>query len=164
MNRGVSLNDGLNRMIRNLKDYFSHYEFSYKRTNDILEHLVIDHTYPLEIDDLSKWEYISSLISNIFIRPNEVFSLWKLLKEDENICHHTLSKFVSIMHHLILESDLDIIELHHNQKQSNHLLYDIQVMFNHFDYRFINKTYKTYQLLFEVDDNLLKSQLRVGSL
>lgn len=124
-------------------------------------------------------------INGIIIKPQEVFSFWKLVnkctesrgyKEGLVIKSGNVDKgigggmcqFTNLIHWMILHSPLTIIEQHHH----NHI--DIfpdygrkipfgtgtSIMYNYLDYQFINNTEQEFQLITYTTDNYLCGELR----
>lgn len=123
-------------------------------------------------------------VTNIIIRPNETFSFWKLVgsisKDKGYLVGLTIGKdgidqgigggmcqFTNLIHWLILHSPLTIVERHHHQQMDLFPDYNrttpfgvgTSIVYNYLDYRFLNTTTATYQLVFTMDDDYLKGYL-----
>ncbi len=124
-------------------------------------------------------------VNNILIKPNETFSFWHLIgpmdkklgyKEGLTIAKDSPSKgigggmcqFTNLIHWMILHSPLEIIEHHHHDNFDLFPDFGRQVPFgtgtsivyNYLDYRFINKTPYTFQLITYTNDKYLCGELR----
>ena len=124
-------------------------------------------------------------VNNILIKPNETFSFWHLIgpmdkklgyKEGLTIATDSPSKgigggmcqFTNLIHWMILHSPLEIIEHHHHDNFDLFPDFGRQVPFgtgtsivyNYLDYRFINKTPYTFQLITYTNDKYLCGELR----
>lgn len=124
-------------------------------------------------------------VNGILIRPGETFSFWHLVgktslrkgyKEGLTISCGTAQKgvggglcqFTNLIHWMVLHSPLLVKELHHHDQ------YDLfpdfgrkvpfgtgtSIMYNYLDYRFVNHTDQTFQLLIWVTDKYLCGELR----
>lgn len=124
-------------------------------------------------------------IYGILIYPNETFSFWRLVgpdsakngyKEGLTISNGQPSKgyggglcqMTNLIHWMILHSELSIIEHHHHDgidlfpdyKRQIPFGTGTSIVYNYLDYRFINKTNRTYQLLVWSDGTYLRGELR----
>jgi vancomycin resistance protein VanW len=124
-------------------------------------------------------------INGIIIKPNEIFSFWKLLgkctrskgyKEGLMIKSGAVNQgvgggmcqFTNLIHWMILHSPLTIIEHHHHNQIDMFPDYGRQIPFgtgtsisyNYIDYQFINNTDKTFQLITYTTDEYLCGELR----
>lgn len=124
-------------------------------------------------------------IYGILIYPNETFSFWRLVgpdsakngyKEGLTISNGQPSKgyggglcqMTNLIHWMILHSELIIIEHHHHDgidlfpdfKRQIPFGTGTSIVYNYLDYRFINKTNRTYQLLIWSDGTYLRGELR----
>lgn len=124
-------------------------------------------------------------VNGILIHPGETFSFWRLVgktgvskgyKEGLTIsCGRAqkgigggLCQFSNLIHWMVLHSPLLVKEMHHHDQ------YDLfpdygrkvpfgtgtSVMYNYLDYRFVNHTDQTFQLLIWVTDKYLCGELR----
>lgn len=124
-------------------------------------------------------------VNGILIYPGETFSFWKLVgrtsaskgyREGLTISNGKTKKgigggmcqFTNLIHWMVLHSPLLVKELHHHDQ------YDLfpdygrnvpfgtgtSIMYNYLDYRFVNHTDQTFQLLVWVTDKYLCGELR----
>lgn len=124
-------------------------------------------------------------VNGIMIHPGETFSFWRLVgpdsekrgyKEGLTISSGHPSKGVggglcqltNLIHWMILHSELSIIEHHHHDGIDLFPDFNRQIPFgtgtsivyNYLDYRFVNRTNRTYQLLVWTDGEYLRGELR----
>ena len=126
----------------------------------------------------------SKKINGLVIHPGEIFSFWYIVgettrkygyKEGLVISKQGLTKDIggglcqlaNMIHYLILNSPLEVVELHHH---SDALFPDdrrrvpfgtgTSVFYNYLDYRFKNNTNQDVQLLLWVKDDILYGELR----
>jgi vancomycin resistance protein VanW len=124
-------------------------------------------------------------INNIIIRPNEVFSFWRIVgncteyrgyKEGLVIRGGTVKsgigggmcQFTNLIHWMILHSPLTIIEHHHHNNIDMFPDYGREVpfgtgtsvMYNYLDYQFVNNTDQIFQLITYTTDKYLCGELR----
>lgn len=124
-------------------------------------------------------------ITNILIKPNEVFSFWKLVgsvsRKKGYLDGVTISngaskpgtggglcQFTNLIHWMILHTDLEIVEHHHHNSLDLFPDYKRQIPFgtgtsisyNRLDYRFKNTTDKTYQIIIYIDNEYLCGEIR----
>ncbi|MBQ8921407.1 MAG: VanW family protein [Oscillospiraceae bacterium] len=124
-------------------------------------------------------------ISHILIRPGETFSFWHLVgrlsagkgfKEGLTIVSdHPSSgigggmcQMTNLIHWMILHSDLVITEHHHHERIDLFPDYKrvipfgtgTSILYNYLDYRFMNPTDLTYQLVIYTTDEYLCGELR----
>lgn len=124
-------------------------------------------------------------INGILIKPGEIFSFWKLVGEPKASKGYkkglTISKsdissgigggmcqFTNLLHWMFLHSPLEIIEHHHHDGFDLFPDFNRQIPFgtgtsiayNYLDYRVINNTEKTFQLITYVTDTHLCGELR----
>lgn len=129
-------------------------------------------------------EIASSKINGLIIHPGEIFSFWYLVgkttskkgyKDGLVISKHGLThdiggglcQLANMIHYLILNSSLEVIEHHHH---SDALFPDerrrvpfgtgTSVFYNYLDYRFRNNTDEDVQLLLWIDNDVLCGELR----
>lgn len=131
---------------------------------------------------------ISTLkVNKIIIKPNEIFSFWKLVgcpsvkkgyKEGLTISKNQTSsgigggmcQFTNLIHWMILHSPLDIIEHHHHDQFDLFPDYNrvipfgsgTSIVYNYLDYRFKNNTNTTFQLITYTTDEYLCGELRAN--
>jgi len=124
-------------------------------------------------------------VSNIMIRPGEIFSFWHLVgncsqrkgyKEGLTISLGKPSsgigggmcQFTNLVHWLVLHTPLEIIEHHHHDGIDLFPDYGRQVpfgvgtsiLYNYLDYRFANNTDITFQLITYTDEQYLCGEIR----
>lgn len=124
-------------------------------------------------------------VNGILIYPGETFSFWKLVgktsaskgyKDGLTISSGNTKKgigggmcqFTNLIHWMVLHSPLLVKELHHHDQYD--LFHDYgrkvplgtgtSIMYNYLDYRFVNHTDQTFQLLVWVTDKYLCGELR----
>ncbi len=124
-------------------------------------------------------------INGIIIKPNQVFSFWKLVGnctaskgylEGLSIKNSDVSvgigggmcQMTNMIHWLILHSPLTVLEHHHHNQFD--LFPDFgrtvpfgtgtSIMYNYMDYQFINSTAHTFQLIIYTTDEHLCGELR----
>ena len=129
-------------------------------------------------------EIASSKINGLIIHPGEIFSFWYLIGEATKEKGYKeglviskkgfyseygggLCQLANMIHYLVLNSPLEVVELHHH---SDALFPDdrrrvpfgtgTSVFYNYLDYRFKNNTDMDVQLLLWVDDDVLCGELR----
>lgn len=124
-------------------------------------------------------------INGIIIKPQEVFSFWRLLGKctksrgyreglvirsgnvDEGV-GGGMCQFTNLIHWMILHSPLTIIEQHHHNQIDIFPDYGRQVpfgtgtsiMYNYLDYQFVNNTDQTFQLITYTTTEYLCGELR----
>ena len=124
-------------------------------------------------------------INRIMIYPGETFSFWRLVgadserrgyKEGLTIANGRPSKgiggglcqFTNLIHWMVLHTDLTIVEHHHHDgidlfpdfKRQIPFGTGTSIVYNYLDYRFLNRTDRTYQLLVWSDGEYLRGELR----
>lgn len=124
-------------------------------------------------------------ISGVIIKPNQVFSFWKLVgacsikkgyKEGLMISNGSISKgigggmcqFTNLIHWLVLHTPLKITEHHHHDGMDLFPDYGRQIPFgtgtsivyNYLDYRFKNTTDITFQLITYTTEDYLCGEIR----
>lgn len=124
-------------------------------------------------------------IDKVLIRPGETFSFWKLVgrtsakkgyQEGLTISSGQtkpgigggMCQMTNLIHWMILHSDLEIVEHHHHDRYD--LFPDFQrkipfgtgtsIVYNYLDYRFLNTTDRTYQLIVYTTPEYLCGELR----
>ena len=183
------------RIKRNIKDFFSKDMIAHDKTDVDLKYLIKSHYSPIErkltgvnpVLQKSKRiniEIASSKINKLIIHPNEVFSFWKIVGEPSYqngyreglvITNHGfksgigggLCQMANMVHWLVLNSPLEVIELHHH---TDALFPDADrripfgtgtsVAFNNIDYRFRNNTDADIELLTWCKDGVLMGEIR----
>lgn len=124
-------------------------------------------------------------VNGIIIKPRETFSFWELVgpdsrkngyKEGLTISNGKpsrgigggLCQFTNLIHWMVLHSELTIVEHHHHDgfdlfpdfKRQIPFGTGTSIVYNYLDYRFVNNTDRTYQLLVWCDDVYLCGELR----
>lgn len=124
-------------------------------------------------------------VNGIIINPGETFSFWELVgpdsrkngyKEGLTISNGNpsrgigggLCQFTNLIHWMVLHSELTIVEHHHHDgfdlfpdfKRQIPFGTGTSIVYNYLDYRFVNNTNRTYQLLVWSDDEYLRGELR----
>lgn len=129
-------------------------------------------------------EIASKKINGLIIHPGEIFSFWYTVEEATKKYGYKeglvisksgftkeigggLCQLANMIHYLILNSPLEVVELHHH---SDALFPDdrrrvpfgtgTSVFYNYLDYRFKNNTDQDVQLLLWVDNDVLCGELR----
>jgi vancomycin resistance protein VanW len=127
-------------------------------------------------------------VTNILIRPGEVFSFWSLVGSTSERKGYKkglvinrgktgsgigggMCQFTNLIHWLILHSPLEIVEHHHHDGIDMFPDYGRQVpfgvgtsiVFNYLDYRFRNSTEDTFQLIMYTTPDYLCGELRSNS-
>lgn len=124
-------------------------------------------------------------VDHVLIKPGQIFSFWELVgkpskssgyreglviasgKPDQGI-GGGMCQFTNLIHWMVLHSDLKIIEHHHHDGVD--LFPDFgrvipfgtgtSILYNYLDYRFLNDTDRTYQLITYISDGYLCGELR----
>ncbi|WP_066503447.1 VanW family protein [Abyssisolibacter fermentans] len=130
-------------------------------------------------------ELAAPRVNGIIIKPNEVFSFWRLVgnctkrkgyKEGLVIKSGNVNRgigggmcqFTNLIHWMVLHSPLTIVEHHHHNNIDMFPDYGRQVpfgtgtsiMYNYLDYQFVNNTNQTFQLITYTTDEYLCGELR----
>lgn len=180
---------------RNLKDFFSNKKIAVYRDDKQLPNIVKAHSsillrklhgvdMKLQENKVTNITIACSKINGIIIKPNEVFSYWKLVgspskkngfKEGLVIGRDGFDKgyggglcqMANMIHMLVLHSPLKVIELHHH---TDALFPDdrrrvpfgtgTSVYYNNVDYRFLNNQDQDVQILVWVENGELCGELR----
>ena len=125
------------------------------------------------------------MVSNVLIRPGEVFSFWKLVgpptvkrgfREGLTIANGQtgrgtgggMCQFTNLIHWMVLHSPLEVVERHHHDGLDLFPDYNRQIPFgtgtsisyNYVDYRFRNPTQDTFQLVVWTTEEYLCGELR----
>lgn len=124
-------------------------------------------------------------VSNVLIRPGECFSFWKLVgactaakgyreglvisggKPARDI-GGGMCQFTNLIHWMVLHTPLQVVEYHHHDGIDLFPDFGRQVpfgvgtsiMYNYLDYRFVNSTDRTYQLIVSTTPEYLCGELR----
>lgn len=182
--------------IRNIKDFFNRVNFAKTKSPTPLPVLIYSHKslirrqlgnvdLQLQENKATNLAISAPKVTNIIIKPKEVFSFWKLVGpttkkrgylEGLTIGNTETSKgigggmcqFTNLIHWLTLHSPLDIVEHHHHDNLDLFPDFGRQVPFgtgtsivyNYLDYRFVNNTDYTFQLIVYTTDKYLCGELR----
>jgi len=182
-------------LIRNIRDFMSENKFANEKTSEELPNIVKSHTsvlvrklhgvdIRLQENKVTNIEIACKKINGIMIHPGETFSFWKLMgpsresegyKEGLIVTKNGLSsgigggicQMANMIHWLILNSPLEVIELHHH---SDALFPDerrrvpfgtgTSVCYSRLDYRFKNNTDQDVQILVWIENGELCGELR----
>ncbi len=183
------------RMKRNIKNSFDKNKLAVTKLDTELPNIVKSHTsiilrklynvdMQLQMNKKTNLKIASEKLNKLIIKPGEIFSFWYLVgattrkygyKEGLVISKKGLTSAIggglcqlaNMVHYLILNSPLEVVELHHH---SDALFPDdrrrvpfgtgTSVFYNYLDYRFKNNTNQNVQLLLWVEDDLLCGELR----
>lgn len=127
-------------------------------------------------------------VNRIMIYPGETFSFWRLVGPDsENRGYREgltiangrpskgigggLCQFTNLIHWMVLHTELTIVEHHHHDgidlfpdfKRQIPFGTGTSIVYNYLDYRFLNRTDRTYQLLVWSDGEYLRGELRADT-
>ena len=183
------------RIKRNIKNYFNKNILANTYQKEELPNIVKSHTsiilrklhnvdMKLQENKKTNLEIASKKINGIIIHPGEIFSFWYIVgqttrkngyKEGLVISSKGFTKDIggglcqlaNMIHYLVLNSPLEVVELHHH---TDALFPDdrrrvpfgtgTSVFYNYLDYRFKNTTNQNIQLLLWVKDDILYGELR----
>ena len=181
---------------RHLKDFIHKIRFAKERTNDNLPVVIYRHNslirrrlgnvnMQLQENKATNLALAVKNIDGLLIRPGETFSVWKQIgrtterkgyKEGLVIAKGApgqgigggLCQLSTLIHWMVLHSDLTIAEHHHHDALDLFPDYGRQIPFgtgtsisyNYIDYRVRNDTSNTYQLRLWVDGEYLRGELR----
>ena len=183
------------RIKRNIKNYFNKNILANTYQKEELPNIVKSHTsiilrklhnvdMKLQENKKTNLEIASKKINGIIIKPGEIFSFWYIVgqttrkygyKEGLVISSKGFTKDIggglcqlaNMIHYLVLNSPLEVVELHHH---TDALFPDdrrrvpfgtgTSVFYNYLDYRFKNNTDQNIQLLLWVKDDILYGELR----
>lgn len=186
---------GKERIKRNVKNLLHKNILACEYLDDTLPNIVKSHTsiilrklynVDMELQKNKKTNLLiaSKKINQLVIHPNEIFSFWYIVGEiSENKGYKDglvigkngfradkgggLCQLANMIHYLILNSPLEVVELHHH---SDALFPDdrrrvpfgtgTSVFYNYLDYRFKNNTDQDVQLLLWVENDILCGELR----
>ena len=182
-------------IIRNIKDLLSKEKFAKKNDNKELANIVKGHSsilirklhgvdLRLQENKVTNINIACKKINGIIINPGESFSFWKIVgKPDKKHGYKEglvinggkfisgsgggLCQMANMIHWLVLNSPLDVTELHHH---SDALFPDerrrvpfgtgTSVCYNNTDYRFKNNTNQKVQILVWTENGELCGELR----
>lgn len=183
------------RMIKDVKDKAKRIKFAKDKKDELLPNIVKGHCsllvrklhgvdIKLQENKVTNIEIASDKLTNIIIHPGEVFSFWRLLGKASKEKGYKegliigkkgffagygggLCQMANMCHWLVLNSPLDVFELHHH---SDALFPDerrrvpfgtgTSVLYKHIDYRFKNNTDQDVQLVFWIENGELCGELR----
>ena len=182
---------------RKLKDFFSFEKFAVNTfDNKVLPNIVKAHTslmvrklhgvdIQLQINKVTNIKLACEKINGIIIRPGEVFSYWKTVgpttekegyKKGLVIAKRGefssgfgggLCQMANMIHWLVLNSSLEVVELHHptdalfpDERRRVPFGTGTSVVYNYVDYRFKNNTNQNIQILVWVEGEELCGELR----
>lgn len=184
------------RWKRRIQDFFRSDKFASKIQSEKLPVLIYEHKslmrrrlgnvrQDLQENKVVNLNLAAPKVSGILIRPNEVFSFWRLVgectekqgyKEGMTISIGKVSEgvgggmcqFTNLLHWMILHTPLTIVEHHHHDGFDLFPDFGRQVPFgtgtsvcyNHVDYRFKNETSQTFQLIVYTTDEYLCGEIR----
>lgn len=184
------------RLQRHVSDVISMQKFAMKKSNDVLPVVVYKHKslirrrlgnvdMRLQENKAVNLALASPKINKILIRPQEVFSFWKLVgdtnrqqgyQEGLTISNGRTTQGVgggmcqmtNCIHWLILHSSMEISEHHHHDGYDLFPDFNRQIPFgtgtsivyNYLDYRFKNTTDHTYQIILYTNEEYLCGELR----
>lgn len=180
---------------RNLKDLFSKYNFCKDYSKKELPYIVKSHSsvlvrklYGVDIklqkNKVTNIELACKKVNYIIVHPGEIFSFWKVIGKPTYKKGYKdglviskggfisgvgggLCQMANMIHYLILNSPLEVLELHHH---SDALFPDerrrvpfgtgTSILYNHVDYRFKNTTDFDIQFLVWCENGELCGELR----
>ena len=180
---------------RKLLNFLNKHRLAKEHQEEELPNIVKSHTsiilrklynvdMQLQENKKTNLQIASKKINGLVVHPGEVFSFWYLVEEatrkngykeglvitKKGLSHDYgggLCQLANMIHYLILNSPLEVIELHHH---SDALFPDdrrrvpfgtgTSVFYNYLDYRFKNTTNQNIQLLLWVEDEVLCGELR----
>ena len=183
------------RIKRNIKNYFNKNILANTYQKEELPNIVKSHTsiilrklhnVDMKLQENKKTNLIiaSKKINGIIIHPGEIFSFWYIVGETTRKYGYKeglvisskgftkdigggLCQLANMIHYLVLNSPLEVVELHHH---TDALFPDdrrrvpfgtgTSVFYNYLDYRFKNTTNQNIQLLLWVKDDILYGELR----
>ena len=182
-------------LLRHIKDFFSNEKIAKTHFDEELPHTVKSHSsillrklagvdLRLQENKVTNIILACNKVNGIIIHPGETFSYWRTIghatqkngyKEGLVITRGGLSsgyggglcQLANMIHWLVLNSPLDVTELHHH---SDALFQDdrrrvpfgtgTSVFYNNIDYRFKNNTDQDVQILVWVENGELCGELR----
>ena len=182
-------------VLRNLRDLTSHEKIAYRRFAEPLPVLIKSHTsillrklngvdMQLQENKVINVKLACDKVNGIVIRPGETFSFWRTVgkttekqgyKEGLVIGSGTLRsgiggglcQMANLIHWLVLNSPLDVTELHHHtdalfpdERRRVPFGTGTSICYNNVDYRFKNNTDCDVQLLTWVENGELCGELR----
>ena len=184
--------------LRHVRDFFSNERFSHVKSDEKLPVLIYKHNslirrrlgnvnMELQENKAHNLSLAAPKITGIIIKPDETFSLWKLVKrcsakegyrEGLTISSNKatsgigggLCQLSNLIHWMILHTDMEIVEHHHHDQLDLFPDYKrvipfgtgTSIMYNYLDYRFKNTTKLTYQLIVYTTDEYLCGEIRAN--
>ncbi len=181
---------------RSVRNMLERRRLAKTRQSEALEHVVYKHNslirrklgnvdMRLQENKAVNLSIAAPKISNILIRPGEIFSFWYLVGETsakkgykEGITISSgktgpgvgggMCQMTNLIHWMILHSDMEIVEHHHHDRFDLFPDYKrkipfgtgTSIVYNYLDYRFKNTTDRTYQLIVYTTDEYLCGELR----
>lgn len=180
---------------RNLKDFFSSVKIAKNHSDEALPVIVKGHSsvllrklngvdMELQQNKVFNIQIACDKINGIIVRPGETFSFWRMVGEPKEKYGFRkgmvikgsqvssgigggLCQMANMIHWLVLNSPLDVTELHHH---SDALFPDerrrvpfgtgTSVYYNNVDYRFTNNTKQDVQILVWIENGELCGELR----
>ncbi|MBR4672607.1 MAG: VanW family protein [Bacilli bacterium] len=186
------------RFKRRLKNTFSHQKIAKEKSDKELKYIIKGHfsiivrkLYGVDIElqknKVTNIELACKKINGLIIHPNEVFSFWTTIgsptkrkgyKEGLVIRKNKvldksygggLCQMANMIHYLVLNSPLEVVELHHHtdalfpdERRRVPFGTGTSVMYNYVDYRFKNNLDFDIQLLTWVEDGMVYGELRAA--
>lgn len=183
------------RIIRHIKDLFIK-NFATEKSNNLLSNSIYKQNslirrklgnvdLVLQDNKAVNLNLSTPRVSGIIIKPNEIFSFWKLVgscsmkkgyKEGLVISKGSTTKgigggmcqFTNLIHWLVLHTPMQIVEHHHHDGMDLFPDFGRQIPFgtgtsivyNYLDYRFINTTDITFQLITYTTEEYLHGEIR----
>ena len=182
-------------VLRHIKNILNYKAFARDYSNDTLPNIIKSHSsillrklygvdMKLQENKVTNIEIACKKVNGLIIHPGEIFSYWKIIgkptykkgyKDGLVIGRKGLISGVggglcqmgNMIHYLVLNSPLEVVELHHH---SDALFPDerrrvpfgtgTSVCYNHIDYRFKNNLDQDIQILVWVSDGQLCGELR----
>jgi len=180
---------------RDLKELFSGKKFAKTKSEEKLPNIVKGHRslivrkligvdVQLQYNKKKNLELASKKVNGLIIKPGEVFSFWKTVKNATKrkgylnglvISGHKfkagigggLCQLANMIHWLILNSPLEVTELHHHsdalfpdEKRSVPFGTGTSISYKNLDYQFKNTSGQKVQLLIWIDSGDLCGELR----
>lgn len=167
------------------KKYDGKLAFKIYKHNSLIRRKLGNVNLHLQENKAANLAIAAPMVTNILIRPGEIFSFWELVgkcsvkkgyKDGLTIVGNKASsgtggglcQFTNLIHWMVLHTDLDIIEHHHHDRLDLFPDYGrtipfgtgTSIMYNYLDYRFKNCTDITYQLIVYVDEKYLHGEMR----
>jgi len=180
---------------RNIKDAFSNEKIAKEKKDKILPNIVKGHAsilvrklygvdLNLQENKITNIMLACNKINGIIIHPNETFSFWKTVGKTRQKDGYKkglviskngftdgygggLCQMANMIHYLILNSPLEVTELHHHsdalfpdERRSVPFGTGTSICYNNIDYRFKNNTNQDIQILVWCENGELCGELR----